>query len=363
MTIKEIFQAFGPEYIKRFGNAMPFEHCKVIDAIINCRTEYCGATIYKCEKCGQSHIVYRSCGNRHCPNCQHHKTKQWLEMQMKRQLPGHHFMITFTVPQQLRRFIRNNQRLCYNAMFKASSQTLKKLAADEKYIGGDLPGFFGMLHTWGRQLPYHPHIHYIVPGGALSKEDGTWHPSRIDFFLPVKAISKIFKAKFCDEMKKNGLYPKIPSEVWEQAWIVNCQAVGNSNQSVKYLAPYVFKVAISDSRMVKVEDRKVFFKYRKNRSNRWRTMALDVMEFLRRFLQHVLPTGFMKVRYYGFMHPSSSIPLDRVTALIELVFGFKIVTPKSKIEPSKTPTCPNCGGNLKYIASVLPFKLILSGSG
>ena len=156
-----------------------------------------------------------------------------------------------------------------------------------------MPGFFGVLHTWGRQMSYHPHIHYIVPGGALSRTDGKWHCSRIDFILPVKAMSKIFKAKFRDIMKKSRLYPQIPSDVWNQKWVVNCQAIGAGEQSIKYLAPYVFKVAISNSRIVKVEDRRVFFKYRKNKSNRWRTMALDVMEFLRRFLQHVLPTGFI----------------------------------------------------------------------
>ena len=144
----------------------------------------------------------------------------------------------------------------------------------------------------------------------MSKKDGRWHPSRIDFFLPVKAMSKIFKAKFRDELKKSNLDSDIPEEVWNQEWVVNSQAVGTSANSVKYLAPYVFKVAISNSRIIKVENRNVFFKYKKPQSNRWRTMALDVMEFMRRFLQHVLPTGFMKIRYYGFLTPGSSVPLQ-----------------------------------------------------
>ena len=362
-TIKDIFQTYAPEYIHRFGEAIPSEHRKVIDAIIKCRTDHYGACIYQCAQCGEKHMVYRCCGNRHCPNCQHHKTRKWLQTQLDRQLPGHHFMTTFTVPQKLRGFIRSNQRICYAAMFEASSQTLKTLAADEKYIGGDLSGFFGVLHTWERQMPYHPHIHYIVAGGAFSKTDGRWHPSRIDFFLPVKAMSKIFKAKFQDIMKKTGLYCQIPAEVWNQKWIVNCQAAGASEQSIKYLAPYMFKVAISNSRIVKVENRKVFFKYRKNRSNRWRTMALDVMEFLRRFLQHVLPTGFMKVRYYGFMSPSCSVSLDKIVALIELAFGFTIFTVKSNVEPPKPMKCPHCNGNLVYRYSVLPFRMTLSGAG
>jgi len=362
-TIKDIFNTYGPEYIQRFGDAMPNEHKKVIDAIINCRTDHYGACIYQCTQCGERHMVYSCCGNRHCPNCQHHKSRKWLQTQLDRQLPGHHFMTTFTVPQKLRGFIRSNQRIGYAAMFEASSQTLKKLAADEKYIGGDLSGFLGVLHTWGRQMPYHPHIHYIVSGGALSKTDGKWHCSRIDFYLPIKAMSKIFKAKFRDIMQKSGLYPQIPPDVWNQKWVVNCQAIGAGEQSIKYLAPYVFKVAISNSRIVKAQDRKVFFKYRKNKSNRWRTMALNVMEFMRRFLQHVLPTGFMKVRYYGFMSHSSSFSLDKIAALIELAFGFKIVMAKNNIEPLEPITCPHCGGNLVYRFSVLPYKMTLSGAG
>ncbi len=361
MTINEIFQAYAQEYIETFGENIPSEHRKVIKAIINCRTECCGTMIYRCEKCGQHHIVYRSCGNRHCPNCQHHKTHQWLMKQMERQLPGHHFMITFTVPQQLRQFIRSHQRACYAALFKTSSETMKKLAVDEKYIGGELPGFLGVLHTWGRQLAYYPHIHYVVPGGALSKQNDRWYPSRIDFYLPVKAMSKIFKAKFRDEMRKSDLDSHIPEEVWDQDWVVNCQAVGASAHSVKYLATYVFKVAISNSRIIKVENHKVFFKYKKPQSNRWRTMVLGVMEFIRRFLQHVLPSGFMKVRYYGFLSPGASIPLEKIETLIEISFGFEISKPEINIEPFDLPKCNHCGGRLKFVVSFPAFKLIRSG--
>jgi hypothetical protein len=362
-TIKDIFCDFGPEYIQRFGERMPADHRKVIDAIINCRSGHYGASIYQCTQCGKNHVVYRCCGNRHCPNCQHHKSRQWLQTQLDRQLPGHHFMITFTVPEKLRRFIRTHQRIGYEAMFAASSQTIKKLATDPKYIGADLPGFFGVLHTWGRQLPYHPHIHYIVPGGALSKTDGKWYCSRVDFFVPVKAMSKIFKAKFRDLINDSGLYPQIDSDVWAQNWIVNCQAVGAGQHSIKYLAHYVFKVAISNSRIVKIEDRKAFFKYRKPKSNRWRTMAVDVMEFMRRFLQHVLPTGFMKVRYYGLLHPGCSVPLQKVAALIELAFGFEITAPNIVLEPPEPMLCTSCSATLVLRASVLPFRYAIARPG
>jgi hypothetical protein len=358
-TINEIFRTFGPEYLERYSQVMPKVHRKVIDAIIACRTEVCGIALYQCEKCGEFHRVYRSCGNRHCPSCQHHKTRQWLEKQIKRQLPGHHFLLTFTVPENLRRFIRKNQRVAYSALFKASSEAIKKLASDQKYIGGDLPGFFGVLHTWGRTLEYHPHIHYIVPGGALSTSDGLWHPSGIDFYLPVRALSVIFKAKFRDEMKEAGLFEQIPSDLWQIDWNVNSQAVGSSEASLKYLAPYVFRVAISNSRILKVVDRTVFIRYRKLHGHRLRTLALEVMEFIRRFLQHVLPTGFMKIRYYGFMNPNCSVPLDRISTLIELSYGFNVVLPNTDLEPSQPITCPSCGGTLRLRSLVLPWKILM----
>jgi hypothetical protein len=360
--INEIFRTFGPEYLERYSQVMPKAHRKVIDAIIACRTEVYGMAIYQCEKCGQIHRVYRSCGNRHCPACQHHKTRQWLEKQIKRQLPGHHFFLTFTVPEKLRRFIRKNQRVAYSALFKASSEAIRKLAPDEHYIGGNLPGFFGILHTWGRTLEFHPHIHYVVPGGALSTTDGLWHPSRIDFYLPVRALSQIFKAKFRDEMKQAGLFDQIPPEVWQIDWNVNSQAVGSSEATLKYLAPYVFRVAISNSRILKVENRTVFIRYRKPQGHRLRTLALEVMEFIRRFLQHVLPTGFMKVRYYGFMNPNCGVSLDHISTLIELAYGFKVALPKSNLEPWQPITCPTCGGTLKLRSLLLPSR-ILAWSG
>jgi hypothetical protein len=358
-SIHEIFSTFGPEYLQRYATKMPKTLRKVIDAIMACRTEACGVALYQCESCAEPLQFYRSCGNRHCPTCQYQKSRQWLEKQLKRQLPGHHFLLTFTVPENLRRFIRKNQRVAYSALFKASSEAMKKLVPDEKFIGADLPGFFGVLHTWGRTLEFHPHIHYIVPGGAFSSTDGLWHPSRIDFYLPVKALSKIFKAKFRDAMREAGLLDQIPSEVWEIEWVVNSQAVGSSEASLKYLAPYVFRVAISNSRIVKVENRTVFIHYRKSHSNRLRTLALEVMEFIRRFLQHVLPSGFMKVRYYGFMNPNCGVSLDQISTLIELAYGFNVALPNTDLEPWQPITCPSCGGTLRLRSLVLPWKMLM----
>ena len=361
-TISEIFRTYAPEYLKLYGDAIPMDHKKVIAAMINCKTEENGSLIYECADCGEKHLLFRSCGNRHCPQCQYHKSRQWLERQLKRQLPGHHFMMTFTVPQEIRDFIRSHQRIAYAAMFAASAEAMKKLAEDPKYIGADLPGFFGVLHTWGRQLQYHPHIHYVVPGGALSSKDGRWHPSNPTFYLPVMALSPIFRAKFRDRMMKAGLLDQIPAEVWRKEWNVNCQAVGEAEGSIKYLAPYVFRVAIADSRIIKVAEGKVYLRYKKQKSNRWRTLVLGVMEFIRRFLQHVLPTGFMKVRYYGFLSPASNVTLDEVRVMIELAYGFDVKEQVTELEPLPAMTCRLCGGTgLRYIFFTLPKRRIPAG--
>ncbi len=241
---------------------------------------------------------------------------------------------------------------------------MKKLTPDPKYIGGDMPGFFGALHTWGRQWQYHPHIHYIAPGGALLRKDGSWHSSRTDFYLPVKAMSKIFRKKFYHEMEKEGLLSGIPANVWTTDWNINSQAIGSSSNSIKYLAPYFFfKVAISDKRIVKVDGRIVFIRYRKKGSGRWRTMKLDVMEFIRRFLQHVLPTGFMKVRYYGFLNPSSSVTLEYIRQLIGNGNDYKLK--ETETEPRAKPAlfCSHCEGKLKYCYSILPYQMIPPDTG
>jgi hypothetical protein len=347
-AIQQIFHRFGPEYLARFGEHIPAQHHKVIEAICQCRTEAYGSVCYQCEDCGHHHVLPAACGNRHCPQCQHRKTQQWLERGLQRQLPGHHFMLTFTVPEPLRAFLRSHQELGYDALFAASSQAIKALVHDPRFLGADRAGFFGVLHTWGRQLQYHPHIHYVVPGGALSSEDGAWYASSPSFFLPVKALSRLFRGKFRALIRKAALLDQIPSETWQQDWNVNCQAVPNAEASIHYLAPYVFKVAISDHRILKVEENAVSFSYKKPGSARLRTLTLDPLEFIRRFLQHVLPKGFMKVRYYGFLSPTAKVPLEDIKVLVELAHGFTVTVPEIELPPWPQPICRACGGRLRF---------------
>jgi hypothetical protein len=341
-TLREIFTAFAPAYLERYPH-LPTSHSQVISAIQNCQSGHYGHSLYQCPSCGEHHRVNHSCGNRHCPQCQQHKTQQWLAHHLEKQLPGPHFLLTFTVPETLRPFIRSHQRLAYQAMFQASATALKRLAKDQRFIGTDLPGFTGVLHTWGRQLQYHPHIHYIIPGGGLAADRLAWLPSRANFFVPVKALSPIYRALFKEDMRQAGLLEHIDPQVWTIPWNVHSQANHHGHSAFTYLAPYVFKVAISNSRIVGLKDRTVTFTYRKVGSVRPRTTHLDVMEFLRRFLQHVLPNGFMKVRHFGFFHASCAIPL--ATIRLMMVQGHPSDDKPTQRKPPQplAARCPTCG--------------------
>jgi Putative transposase/Transposase zinc-binding domain len=350
-TLRDIFTAFAPEYLERYPH-LPLAHRKGLSAIQHCRSGHYGHSLYQCPHCEGPHRIHHSCGNRHCPQCQQHKTQQWLQHHLDQQLPGPHFLMTFTVPETLRPFIRSHQRLAYHALFTASSLALKRLAHDERFIGTDLPGFTGVLHTWGRQLQYHPHIHYIVPGGGLSKDRTAWQPSRVNFFVPVKALSPIYRALFKDEMRQAGLLEQIDPQVWTIPWNVHSQANHHSHSAFTYLAPYVFKVAISNHRLVSLQDRTVTFTYRKVGSTRLRTAHLDVMEFLRRFLQHVLPEGFMKVRHFGFLHASCAVSLATIRQLIGQAHSSHDPPPPRQPPPPRVPRCPTCGAPMYVVMRV-----------
>jgi len=234
-------------------------------------------------------------------------------------------------------------------MFHASSLALKRLAKDARCIGTDLPGFLGVLHTWGRQLQYHPHIHSIVPGGGLSKDRTTWRPSRANFFVPVKALSPMYRALFTEDMRQAGLLEHIHPQVWTIPWNVHSQAQPHGHSAFPSLAPSVFRVAISNQRLVSLQDRTVTFTSRTVGSTRPRTTDLDVMEFLRRFLQHVLPDGFMNVRHCGFLHARCAIPPDTLRLMIVQAhpLAFK---PMQRVSPEPLATlCPTCGAPMRLV--------------
>jgi hypothetical protein len=311
-TVADVVRRAEASYLQRFGQAIPRPHVKVMGAIAACRTGQLGTTVFACSGCGHRHHIGRSCGNRHCPTCQQEKGRLWFDTHAADLLPCPYFLLTFTLPAELRPLARRHPRVVYGALFQASSDAIRTLAADPKYIGTPSPGFLGVLHTWGRDLSYHPHVHYFAAGGGPSADGAHWLPSRADFFLPLRALSILFRAKLRAALQQTDLLEGVDPDVWRKDCVVHSKPVGDGRAALKYLAPYVFRVAISDRRIRSFDDEHVTFTWRKSGSRRERAMTVPIHEFLRRFLQHVLPAGFQKIRAYGFLSPNARLSAESV---------------------------------------------------
>lgn len=352
-AVQKIFQMYGPQYLALYGDRMPRSHKKTIRDIIKCRKGAFGTMVYECSGCRNLHFIQCCCGNRHCPNCQQGKADQWLNQQMKKLLPTHYFLLTITLPQILWNVVRSHQKKSYDAMFSCANEALKKLAQDTRFIGSNRIGYLAALHTWGGMLQYHPHLHLVIPGGALSDND-LWLSSRQDLFVHTKPLEIIFKAKFKSAMEKAGLLKKVDPAVWKQQWVVDSQAVGKGQNSLRYLSRYVFRVAISNNRIKSIENGIIKFSYKDRKKKKWKLMALDAMEFIRRFLQHVLPRGFMKIRHYGFLHPNYALPIEKVREMISFIHD--IIAQITEIPEPGIPgiKCIHCGHDLKFIFFAKP---------
>ena len=350
-NIQKIFQIYGRQYLALYGDRMPQIHKKTIKDICDCRSGSFGTILYACDDCNTRQPVPCCCGNRHCPTCQHNKSEQWLHRQMKNLLPTHYFLLTITLPQGLRDTARSHQKIVYRAMFSCAHEALTKLAKDNRFVGSSRIGYLAVLHTWGNMLQYHPHIHMVIPGGAVSEKGDQWLSSRQDLFVHTKPLAHIFRAKFRDAMKKAKLYHEINPNIWKQEWIVHSQSAGKGQNSLRYLARYVFRVAISNNRIKSIENNAIKVLYKDRQRKTWKTTNFEAMEFVRRFLQHVLPKGFMKIRHYGFLNPNSTSSIQQLRELISLIYnlGADLLSDKPEYK-KKEIRCTCCGNPLKLIA-------------
>jgi hypothetical protein len=266
-------------------------------------------------------------------------------------------MVTFTLPEALRRLARSHQKVMYDLLFRCSAAALQELAQDPRFVGGQI-GMVGVLQTWARDLSYHPHVHFLVPGGGVTDAE-QWQRARNGFLVHVKPLSKLFRGKFRAALEKTSLCQQTPAQVWQQEWVVHCQAVGSGEAALKYLAPYIFRVAISNNRIVKVENEQVTFRYFDNKG-KGRYCTLPVMEFMRRFLQHVLPKGFKKVRYYGLFSPAKRELLSRVRFRL-LIQAATLAAASDEtgeqdsllLPPGSLP-CPTCGRPMRRLLKLRP---------
>jgi hypothetical protein len=338
VTLGEIFRRYGPQYRTQFGAHMSCEQHQAMRAIEACRTEALGGHVYTCPACATIRYSYHSCRKRHCPMCQHHATQTWLERQQALLLPVPYFLLTFTLPAGLRAVTYRHQRTIYALLFRASAAALQQLARDPRFVGGQI-GMIGVLQTWTRDLRYHPHVHYLVPAIALT-EDGTLRQPRNPAFLVA--------AKLQAALRQTDLYRHIPRQTWQQPWVVDCRPVGSGAAALKYLAPYIFRVALSNNRIVGVQDNRVTFRYRDGDTKQIRTCTLPARAFIGRFLQHILPHGFVKVRYYGLFRLGNRHVLEQARAALAPPeqAGTSMASASSQVAepaPSAVLRCPSCG--------------------
>ncbi len=381
--VADIFRDYFEQYLLKFGK-LPAEHYDVANSIINCRTEFFGGHLYRCDSCCEEVTLYNSCRNRHCPKCQALKRKAWVSSRINEALPVPYFHVVFTIPHDLNRIAERNKREFYSIMFKAVSETLLKLGKDKRHLGGQI-GFLSVLHTWGQKMLDHLHIHSIVPAVALSSDGTNLIPCKSDSFLfPIPVMRKLFRNRFLKHFKKaisDGkilylevlnkhtlTYNEFIEKLYKLKWVVYVKKPFATPEAVvKYIATYANRVAISNTRIKMIKNHKVTFFYKDYANgNIQKEMTLSCLEFIRRFLMHVLPHGFMKIRYYGFL--SNKVRKKKLKILRKLLFESypekkslleNLISNTDLLDKPK-PICPYCGKEtLKCIKEIEPVNTVL----
>lgn len=375
IEVGDILRKYGREYRAKYKSSV--HQIKIMNLLSSCRTKSMGSHIEKCDNCGHQRICYNSCRNRHCPKCRHKSKEKWLEARKKELLPVEYYHIVFTIPEALNQITLINKREMYGILFQSASETLLKLGKDPKHLGGEI-GIISVLHTWGQNLNEHPHLHCIVTGGGLERSNSKWvkpkKTKRKNFFIHVNIISDLFKKKYLYYFKKKyknnnllftgstaGLesrkeFQKLLNGLYSKKWITYCKRpFGGPEQVLDYLGRYTHRVAISNNRIVKVDEDQVSFTWKDYRcGNKNKEMRLTALEFIRRFMLHVLPENFYKIRYYGIL--SSRNKKKDLAKCLEIlnkaVVERSVIKETSKVlegneldnieKPDIYKLCPNC---------------------
>jgi hypothetical protein len=372
--VADVIRVAGNRFTERYRKSLTWAQIKVLRAIIRCRTSALGGHRDKCERCGYQAISYNSCRNRHCPKCQTNAREKWLRKRQKELLPVDYYHLVFSVPHRLVPLIWQNKKLLFTLLFHAAADALLEVASNPKHMGAEI-GFLSILHTWGQTLLPHPHVHCVVPGGGLSPDQARWISSRSNFFLPVKVLSRIFRGKFIDGLrrafKNNRLsfygeclpleneksFAEFLRTLYRQDWVVYAKPpFGGPEHVLQYLARYTHRVAISNHRILSVDGTNVTFQWKDySHHNKQRKMTLTCEEFLRRFLQHVLPKGFPRIRYFGWLanrRREKMLPYCRV-----LLQQKAQETSTAPPDESGVRQCPRCHGVMRIIERLTAFQI------
>ena len=368
LEVADIFRASGPAYRRARAGHLSFSQLRVMSAIEACRTAALGGHVDACQKCGHTHIAYNSCRNRHCPKCQSAAAYAWLDARRAELLPVGYFHVVFTLPAPIAAIAYTNKAAIYDALFKAAAQTLTTIAADPKHLGAKI-GATMVLHSWGSALTHHPHLHCIVPGGGLSLDGQSWISSRPRYLLPVPVLASLFRRLMCERLAalhdagkliffsdNAGLADPAAFQAFLKPlrdidWVVYAKApFAGPDQVLRYLARYTHRVAIANSRLIAFDGAHVSFRYKDYRADgaeRQKIMTLGVDEFIRRFLLHVLPDGFHRIRHVGFLANGG-----RAAAIAKARALLGVQAPEAEpvnVDVAVAPPCPQCGGPMLVV--------------
>ncbi|MGH2396726.1 MAG: IS91 family transposase [bacterium] len=366
LEVADVLRLYGVAYRAQCGARLRPSHARAMRDLERCRTAYFGGHVAQCDHCAQQAYVYHSCRNRHCPKCHRDQTERWLEAQRARLLPCPYYLLTLTLPSELRALARAHQKLVYGLLMRCAAAAIHTLARDPRHLGASI-GCLAVLHTWTRALRYHPHVHLLVTAGGLSADGTQWiAPKHPAYLVPVRALAVIFRAKVCAALTHAGLLPDVPVTLWKKPWVVHAQPAGRGHQVLEYLSRYVFRIAISNSCLERIEDGQVTFRYRDNRSHQLRRVTLPALAFLARFLQHVLPRGCTKVRYYGIWSSARRTDLVQARALLSapVASGTAASMPVTAVldlsaRPPTPSPCPHCHvGHLIVIDVLRPQRKV-----
>jgi len=357
--LADVVRQHGPAYIERHRASLLPSHACALRSILHCRTPVMGGHVAVCAQCGVEHLLYHSCRHRACPQCGRAATTRWIAQQRDLLLPVTYFHVVFTLPSELRRLVRSHQKALLPVLFRAAFESLAALAADPHYLGARI-GALAVLHTWTRSLEWHPHLHMLVPAGGLAPDGRTWRDvprrkSKTPFLVPVQALGKLFAGRFLHLARRalpNVRIPEIPDG---KSWVVFAKpAVQGADKVLEYLGRYVHKTALSDGSILACDDKTVTFRYRDSRDFQAKTMTFRGEEFLRRFLQHVLPHGFHRVRAFGLLHPAHRDTLRQLQLLLQ-----PAAPPLSPPVLRPRLRCPHCKkGELVLLGAVSPATCI-----
>lgn len=343
MNLADIADEYGDCFLKKYEAHLLPGHRKALKAIQLCRTPGSGMTLLKCNGCGRRDQKPMSCGHRHCNRCQNTDTSEWLERQNQKLLPAEYFMVTFTLPAQLRSLAWQHQRIVYDLLFKIAAETLKEFGANPKNIDADL-GMTGVLHTHSRRLDYHPHVHFVVPGGGINTRKNEWRKLKGKYLFNDKNLAKVFRAKLLRALDDQKLLSAKLKVTVPKEWVVNCTHVGKGSSALKYLSRYLYRGVISDKNILTSRKGQVTFAYTNSETRKNETRTLPGEDFLWLVLKHVLPRRFRRSRDYGFLHSNAKQRLR----LIQLLLNVIISPIKDIVRP--VFTCKKCGESMKHIA-------------